>query len=133
VRLILEAPREPPSRVYRLADVALDYLVGMVSDVELASYEVRLGAGMGGSRYPELFLALSLTYDVYDCPDGDEVCEGWWLEVAAEYDAPNEWCTVEWSRYVGADVHTTVRSATLQDAVLRAAHKALKHAYNARP
>lgn len=49
VRLILESPREPPSRVYRLADVVLDYLVGMVSDAELESYEVKLGVNIGAA------------------------------------------------------------------------------------
>jgi len=162
VRLMLEAPREPPSRVYRLADVALDYLVGLVSDAELDSYEVRLGISSGvadrrdnaltdiiiakltGGRsrktvdndddsdggFPDLFLAVSLTYDAYDC-DGDELCEGWWLEVAAEYSASDEWCTVRWSRYVGRDAHAVARDAALQDAALRAAYKALRHAYNA--
>jgi hypothetical protein len=149
IKRILDAPAEPPSRVYRLADVALDYLVGLVSDVELDSYEVRLGISVGatgrrgrasasveppdGNRYPELFFAMSLAYDAYDCPDSDELCEGWWLDVAAEYSAEIEWCTVEWSRYVGADAHVVARDAALQDAMLRAAYKALRHAYNAQP
>jgi hypothetical protein len=167
VRLILETPREPPRRVYKLADVALDYLVGLVSDVELDSYELRLGSGIGvadkydeilasvvtaklagqrhsnvaegqeldsdGGKFPELFLSVSLTYDAYDCPDGDELCSGWWLDVAAEYSVPDERCVVEWSRYIGADAHVVVRDAILQDTVLRAAYKALRHAYNAQP
>jgi hypothetical protein len=159
VRRILEAPREPPSRVYKLADVALDYLVGMVSDVELESYKVRLGvnigvadrhdkaladavvskltggrirsSGNGGNRFPELFLTLSLTYDAYDCPDSDELCEGWWLSIVAEYDVSAEWCAVRWSRYVGRDAHAVARDPALQDAILRAAYKALRHVYNA--
>jgi len=156
VRLILKAPREPPRRVYRLADVALDHLVGMVSDAELDSYEVRLGVNIGaadaydgaladavlaklapghrarggGSRFPELFLSVSLTYDVYDCPNSGELCEGWWLGVSAVYSLPGESCAVEWSRYVGADVHAVVRDVALQDAILRVAYKALRHAYN---
>jgi len=158
VRQIVEAPREPPSRVYKLADVAMDYLVGMINDVELDSYEVRLGVSIGAadkydnaladvviarltsqesggaarsretdgdSRFPELFLSMSLTYDAYDCPHSDELCEGWWLEVVAEYDVESEWCSARWSRYVGTDKHIDV------DAVLRAAYKALRHAYNA--
>jgi hypothetical protein len=159
---MLEAPREPPSRVYRLADVALDYLIGVVSDVELDSYEVRLGVSSGvadrrgevltdiiitkltgersrkpaddgddGNRFPDLFLEMSLTYDAYDCPHSDELCEGWWLEVAAEYDAESEWCAVEWSRYIGRDVYALARDSALQDAILRAAYKALRHVYNA--
>ncbi len=160
VRRIVDAPVEPPRHVYKLADVALDYLVGMVNDVELDSYEVRLGVDSGardkrdrvltdlvvakltggavaqkaasgvedsGSRFPDLFLGVSLTYDAYDCPDGDELCMGWWLEVAAEYDVESEWCVVRWSRYVGVDKRIDV------DAVLRAAYKALRHAYNASP
>jgi hypothetical protein len=164
VRRIAEAPREPPSRVYRLADVALDYLVGAVSDAELDSYEVKLGVNVGaadrhdkaladavvarlaggraressggeegGGRPPELFLTMSLTYDVYDCPHSDEVCEGWWISVTAVYSTLDEWCVVEWSRYVGTDAHVVERDSALQDAVLRAAHKALRHAYNAQP
>ena len=153
VRLILKAPREPPRRVYRLADVALDYLFGMVSDAELDSYEVRLGVNIGaadrydkalaetittrltgkriqkpsgGGGFPELFLSMSLTYDAYDCPNSDdELCEGWWLGVSAVYSLPGESCAVEWSRYVGTDVHVINK-----DAVLRAAYKALRHAYN---
>ena len=152
VRLILKAPREPPRRVYRLADTALDYLVGLVSDAELESYEVRLGVnigaadrydkalaeavttrltgkrisgGDGGGGFPELFLSMSLTYDAYDCPRSDEICEGWWLGVSAVYRLPGEFCAVEWSRYVGVDKHIDV------DAVLQATYKALRHAYNA--
>jgi hypothetical protein len=155
VRLIVEAPREPPRRIYRLADVALDYLVGVMSDADLDSYEVRLGVDIGAAdrydkaladvviakltgqkpagreadddvdRFPELFLSMSLTYDAYDCPDSDELCEGWWVEVAAEYDATGERCAVEWSRYVGAEKHSMDK-----DAVLNAAYKALRHAYN---
>ncbi len=161
VKRIVEASMEPPRRVYRLADVALDYLIGMVNDVELDSYEVRLGVNTGiedkrdkaltdliiakltgeavaqeaasdgedsGSRFPDLFLGVSLTYDAYDCPDSDELCEGWWLEVVAEYDVESEWCAVRWSRYVGAD-----RRMLDVDDVLRAAYKALRHAYNASP
>ncbi len=161
VKRIVETPMEPPNRVYRLADVALDYLVGMINDVELDSYEVRLGVGSGArdkrdktltdliiakltggavaqepasgveedsDRFPDLFLSVKLSYDAYDCPDSDELCEGWWLEVAAEYDVESEWCTVEWSRYVGADK----RMLDVDD-VLRAAYKALRHAYNASP
>jgi len=156
VRRILDAPMEPPRRVYRLADVALDHLVGIVSDAELDGYEVRLGVNIGvadaydgaladailaklapgrrarggGSRFPELFLSVSLTYDAYDCPHSDELCEGWWLGVSAVYSLPGESCAVEWSRYVGADVHAVVRDVALQDAILRAAYKALRHAYN---
>jgi len=157
VRQIVEAPREPPSRVYRLADIALDYLVGMINDVELDSYSVRLGVSVGAadkydkaladvviskltgqesggaarrqdsdSRFPELFFSASLTYDAYDCPHSDELCEGWWLEVVAEYDVESEWCSARWSRYVGADKYMLD-----VDAVLRAAYKALRHAYNA--
>jgi len=160
VRLILKAPREPPSRVYKLADVALDYLLGLVSDVELDSYEVRLGVNIGAadkydkvladivaaklagqirediagsqrrggdnSRFPELFLSASLTYDAYDCPHSGELCEGWWLSVSAVYSLPGEFCAVEWSRYVGVDKHIDIDV----DAVLQAAYKALRHAYN---
>jgi hypothetical protein len=162
VRLMLEAPRGPPSRVYRLAGVALDYLVGMASDAELESYEVKLGvnigaadkygkaladavisrltggkvqesSGGGGGRTPELFLAMSLAYDVYDCPHSGETCEGWWVGVTAVYSTLDEWCTVEWSRYVGADVRAIARDAALQDAILHAAHRALRHAYNTQP
>jgi hypothetical protein len=152
VRLIIKTPMEPPRRVYRLADAALDYLVGLVSDAELDSYEVRLGVNIGaadrydkalaeaittrltrkrisggdsGGGFPELFLSMSLTYDAYDCPHGDELCEGWWLGVSAVYRLPGESCAVEWSRYVGVDKHIDV------DAVLQAAYKALSHAYNA--
>jgi len=125
VRQIVETPKELPSRIYKLADVVLDYIVGLINDVELDSYEVRLGASAGGGRFPDLFLAVSLTYDAYDCPDSDELCEGWWLEVVAEYDVESEWCSARWSRYVGVDRRIDV------DAVLRAAYKALKHAYNA--
>jgi hypothetical protein len=156
VRLIVKAPREPPSRVYRLADTALDYLLGLVYDVELDSYEIRLGVSIGvadrydkaltetittrltGKRiqklgdsdsvggFPELFLSMSLTYDAYDCPHSDdELCEGWWLGISAVYSLPGEFCTVEWSRYVGTVAHMIDR-----DAVLHAAYKALRHAYN---
>ncbi len=159
VKRIVETPMEPPSRIYKLADVALDYLVGMMNDVELDSYEVRLGTSIGAAdkydkaladvvtakltgqesggvvrrqdddnRFPELFLSVSLTYDAYDCPDSGELCEGWWLEVVAEYDVESEWCVVRWSRYVGAD-----RRMLDVDDVLRAAYKALRHAYNASP
>ncbi len=159
VRLIVEASREPPRRIYRLADIVLDYLVGLIHEAELDSYEVRLGIDSGiedrrgkaladliiakltggavaqkpanddedggGSRFPDLFLGIRLSYDAYDCPHSDELCEGWWMNVAAEYDVESEWCTVEWSRYVGADA----RKIDV-DVIRRAAYKALRHAYN---
>jgi hypothetical protein len=159
VKQIVETPREPPRRVHRLADVALDYLVGIINDVELDSYEVRLGVNSGiedrrdkaladliiakltggavatrpannddensNDRFPDIFLGIRLSYDAYDCPDSDEMCEGWWLEVTAEYNIESEWCSAEWSRYAGTDKRIDV------DAVLRTAYKALRHAYNA--
>jgi hypothetical protein len=157
VKRILDAPVEPPSRVYRLADTALDYLAGLIHDAELDSYEVRLGVDSGEDRrgkamtdlivakltggavvrkaindedgvgrFPDIFLGIRLMYDAYDCLDSGELCEGWWLEVVAEYDVESEWCSARWSRYVGVDKHIDV------DAVLRAAQKALRHAYNAK-
>jgi len=155
VRRILNAPMEPPHRVYKLADVALDYLVGLVHEAELDSYEVRLGIDSGiedkrgealaslviaklageavaqktaddeDGRYPDLFLGMRLSYDAYDCPHSGELCEGWWIDVGAEFSWPGERCVVEWSRYVGADARRID-----VDAVRHAAYKALRHAYN---
>jgi len=76
-------------------------------------------------RYPDLFLGMRLSYDAYDCPHSGELCEGWWIDVGAEFSWPGERCVVEWSRYVGADARRID-----VDAVRHAAYKALRHAYN---
>jgi len=154
---IIRAPREPPRRVFKMADVALDHLVGMIGDADLHSYEVRLGVDIGageayvrplvsavlsrlapgqatkqnddeedGGGYPELFIGMELAYDAYDCPDSDELCEGWWAEVWAKFGLEGERCVVAWSRYMGPDVEDVDA-----EAMRRAAYKALRHAYNA--
>jgi len=157
VRRIIKAPREPPRRIYRMADVALDHLVGMIGDFKLDSYEVKLGMDIGageaydrplidailsrlapgqkaadgdseedGGGYPELFIGMSLMYDAYDCPDSDELCEGWWAEVWSTFDLEGERCVVMWSRYMGPDIDDVDA-----EAMRRAAYKALRHAYSA--
>jgi hypothetical protein len=153
---IIRAPREAPGHVYRVADVAVDHLVGLIGDVKLASYMVKLGIDIGAgeafsrpivdavltkltgklqkhdddeeddSGYPELFVGMKLTYDAYDCPDSDELCEGWWADVWASYDLEHEWAVVEWSGYMGPDLDS-VDVETMR----RAAYKAIRHAYNA--
>ena len=149
VRHIIRASERPPRRIYEVAESVLGYLFGMTSDFSADRYEVGVGlnigaadaydnvlanavlaklapghkASRGGSRFPELFLYVELTYDAYDC--GDEVCEGWWAEVTAKYDLPGELCVVSWSRYMGPDIETVDK-----DAIRRAVYKALRHVYN---
>jgi hypothetical protein len=100
----------------------------MVGDLgeELRSYRVGVGLDTDSDGFPELYLRARLYYNVYDCPDGDDPCEGWWAEVATEYVVPGEWCVVEWSRYFGPSIDSVDRNA-----MRRAAYKALRHAYNA--
>jgi hypothetical protein len=146
VRRIVKAPRRPPRRIYEVAESALGYLYGMMSDFDVSSYRVAVGLNIGAadaydralanavlgklapghraqprSRFPELFLSAELTYDVYDCDGG--VCEGWWATVVAEYAVPGEVCVAKWSRYMGPDIGD-------RDAIRRAAYKALRHTYN---
>ena len=148
VRRIVKAPRRPPKRIYEIAESALGHLFGMMSDFDASSYEVRVGLNIGaadaydralasavlgelapghrargGGGFPELFLDVALTYDVYDC-DG-ETCEGWWAAVSAEFILPGEWCAVKWERYMGPDIGAVDRGA-----IRRAAYKALRHTYN---
>jgi hypothetical protein len=154
---IIRAPRKPPRRVYKMADVAVDYLLGMISDARLDSYEVRLGMDVGAAdaynralvnailsklapdqkiadssddeddngNPPELFVGMKLIYDAYDCPDSDELCEGWWAEVWAKFDLEGERCVVNWDHYMGPNIDDVD-----VEAMRRAAYKALKHAYN---
>jgi hypothetical protein len=149
VRRIIKAPRRPPRYIYGVAESALGYLFGMINDFNASRYEVGVGVNIGaadaydgalanavlaklapghrasrsGGKFPELFLHVELTYDVYDC--GGEICEGWWAEVTARYDLPGELCIVTWSRYMAPDIETINK-----DAIRRAAYKALRHAYN---
>jgi hypothetical protein len=125
VRQIIKAPRQPPRRIYKLADSVLGYLFGMVGDLgeELRSYRVSMGVDTDSGGFPELYLRVMLTYDVYDCDD--ETCEGWWAEVAAEYSVSGEWCVVWWDHYMGPDLDSIDRNA-----IMLAAYKALRHAYN---
>lgn len=149
VRRIVKAPRRPPRRIYEMAESALGHLFGMIGDFgDLSNYEVKVGVNIGAAdaydralanavlgklapghraqprnKFPELFLSVELTYDVYDCDGG--ACEGWWATVAAEYAVPGEECAVRWSRYMGPDIGAVDRGA-----IRRAAYKALRHVYN---
>jgi len=76
--------------------------------------------------YPKLYITVSLTYDAYDCPDSDELCEGWWAEVVGKFDPEDELCVVSWSRYMGPDIDDVDT-----EIMRRVANKALRHVYNA--
>ena len=67
VRRIIKAPREPPRRIYNMADVALDHLVGMIGDFKLDSYEVKLGVDIGAGeayRLERLVYMATLVYEL---------------------------------------------------------------------
>jgi len=50
VRRVIRAPKRPPERVYKMADIAIDHLVGLITDVRLNSYTVKLGIDIGAGE-----------------------------------------------------------------------------------
>jgi hypothetical protein len=157
VRRIIKAPRQPPRRVLRMADVALDHLFGMVSDVELDSYEVRVGVNIGAadaydSALADAVLARRQPGEKIEDSNNGEDDNGRFPElfitVSLTYDAydcldsdelcAGWWATVsaeyilpgEWCAVSWSRYMGRDIDAVDRDAIRRAAYRALRSAYN---
>jgi hypothetical protein len=156
VRRIVRAPREPPRRVFRMADVALDYLFGMINDVELDSYEVKLGINIGvadayNRALSNIILArLAPGEKIEDRNSGEDDSGGFpelFITVSLTYDAydcSNDklcegwWAEVrtkfdlesEWCIVSWSRFAGHDIDAVDRDAIKRVSYKALRRAYN---